>query len=172
MTRISSTHHVAMATGLTDLPFSEQLFLWAIRMWARAHNEGSNIHNVLHNGFKLAGIPSAFGALDTMMTIFATTGRGVMDIRCPKCTEISLDEHRLIGAIAVLQYTDQVSDSNAYLSRWMPSAALRILRGHTSQLADIMKKHGLLMRARPWARNLSSDHEMVASKIPENRTLN
>jgi len=95
-----------------------------------------------------------------------------MDIRCPKCTEISLDEHRIMGAIAVLQHTDQVLDSNAYLLRWMPSAALRILRGHTSQLADIMKKQGLLMQARPWARNLSSDPEMVVSKIPENRILN
>ncbi len=172
MTRTSSTDQAAIAVALSDLPFGEQLFLWGIRLWVQAHNEAANTHNVLYNGFKLAGVPTAFGALDTMMSIFATSGHGVMDIRCPKCTEISLDEHRIMGAIAVLQHTDQVLDSNAYLSRWMPSAALRILRGPTSQLADIMKKGGLVIRTRPWALNIESDHEMVVSTIAENRTLN
>ena len=157
---------------LSDLPFGEQLFLWGIRMWVRAHNKGTNIHNILQNGFKLAGVPTALSALDTMMWIFTTSGRGVMDIRCPQCTEISLDEHRLMGAIAVLQLTEKVSDSDAYLTFWMPSTALRILRGPTSQLADAMKKSGLIIRARPWARNSLSKHEMDVSVFPENRTLN
>ncbi len=171
MTRISSTDHAAMAMALSDFPFGEQLFLWGIRMWVRSYNEGANIHNILHNGFKLAGVPTALGALDAMMGIFATSGHGIIDIRCPKCTEVSLDEHRIMGAIAVLQHTDQPSDGEAYLSCWLPSAALRILRGPSSQLADIMKQGGLMIRARPWARNLRSDHEMVKSDSSENHIL-
>ncbi len=171
MTRISSTDHAAMAMALSDFPFGEQLFLWGIRMWVRSYNEGANIHNILHNGFKLAGVPTALGALDAMMGIFATSGHGIIDIRCPKCTEVSLDEHRIMGAIAVLQHTDQPSDGEAYLSCWLPSAALRILRGPSSQLADIMKQGGLMIRARPWARNLRSDHEMVKSDASENHIL-
>ena len=172
MTRISSTNQAVMAIALSDLPFGEQLFLWGIRMWVRAHNNGTNIHNILHNGFKLAGVPTALGALDAMMGIFATSGRGVMDIRCPNCTEVSLDEHRIMGAIAVLQHTDQTSDSDAYLSCWIPPAALRILRGPTSQLTDIMKQGGLMIRARPWARILHNDHEMLEPEFPEKRILN
>jgi len=171
MTRISSTDHAAMAMALSDFPFGEQLFLWGIRMWVRSYNEGANIHNILHNGFKLAGVPTALGALDAMMGIFVTSGHGIIDIRCPKCTEVSLDEHRIMGAIAVLQHTDQPSDGEAYLSCWLPSAALRILRGPSSQLADIMKQGGLMIRARPWARNLRSDHEMVKSDSSENHIL-
>ena len=171
MTRISSTDHAAMAMALSDFPFGEQLFLWGIRMWVRSYNEGANIHNILHNGFKLAGVPTALGALDAMMGIFATSGHGIIDIRCPKCTEVSLDEHRIMGAIAVLQHTDQPSDGDAYLLCWLPSAALRIACGPASQLADIMKQGGLMIRARPWARNLRSDHEKVKSESSENHIL-
>jgi hypothetical protein len=171
MTRLSSTDHAAMAMALSDFTFGEQLFLWGIRMWVRSYNEGTNIHNILHNGFKLAGVPTALGALDAMMGIFTTSGQGIIDIRCPKCTEVSLDEHRIMGAIAVLQHTDQPSDGKAYLSWWLPSAALRIVRGPSSQLADIMKQGGLMIRARPWARNLRNDHEMVISESSENHIL-
>ena len=171
MTRFSSTDHAAMAVALSDFPFGEQLFLWGIRMWVRSYNEGANIHNILHNGFKLAAVPTALGALDAMMGIFVTSGHGIIDIRCPKCTEVSLDEHRIMGAIAVFQHTDQSSDDDAYLSCWLPPAALRILRTPISQLADIMKNGGLIIRARPWARNLQNDHEMVASNSSENRIL-
>lgn len=76
-----------------------------------------------------------------------------------------------MGAIAVLQYTDQPSDGEAYLSCWLPSAALRILRDPSSQLAGIMKQGGLMIRARPWARNLRSDHGMVKSDSSENHIL-
>ena len=172
MTRIGSTDHAAMAMALSDFPFGEQLFLWGIRMWVRSYNEGANIHNILHNGFKLAGVPTALGALDAMMGIFATSGHGSIDIRCPQCTEVSLDEHRIMGAIAVLQETDQPSDGDAYLSCWVQPATLRVLRGPASQLAGIMKQGGLMIRARPWARNLHSNHEMVEYAIPENRILN
>lgn len=171
MTRVSSTDHAAMAMALPDFPFGEQLFLWGIRMWVRSYNEGANIHNILHNGFKLAGVPTALGALDAMMGIFATSGHGIIDIRCPKCTEVSLDEHRIMGAIAVLQHTDQPSDGEAYLSCWLPSAALRIVRGPSSQLADIMKQGGLMIRARPWARNLRNNHEIAKSEPLENHIL-
>ena len=171
MTRISSPDPATMSMALSDLPFGEQLFLWGIRMWARAYNHDANIHNILNNGFKLAGVPTALGALDAMMNIFATSGHGVMDIRCPNCTEVSLDEHRIMGAIAVLQQTDQPSDGDAYLSCWVPPAALRILRGPTSQLADIMKHGRLMIRTRPWALNLHNNHEMALSNSSENRIL-
>ena len=113
MSRISSTDHAGRAMALPDFPFGEQLFLWGIRMWVRSYNKGANIHNVLHNGFKLAGVPTALGALDAMMGIFATSGHGIIDIQCPNCTEVSLDEPRIMGAIAVLQQTDQPSDGEA-----------------------------------------------------------
>ena len=171
MTRISSTDHAAMAMALSDLPFGEQLFLWGIRMWVRSYNEGANIHNILHNGFKLAGVPTALGALDAMMGIFATSGHGSIDIRCPQCTEVSLDEHRIMGAIAVLQQTDQPSDGDAYLSCWVPPAALRFLRGPASQLADIMRHGRLMIRTRPWVLNLHNNHEMALSNSSENRIL-
>ena len=171
MTRISSPDHAAMAMALSDLPFGEQLFLWGIRMWVRAYNQSANIHDILHKGFQLAGIPTALNALDAMMSIFATSGRGVMDIRCPQCTEVSLDEHRIMGAIAVLQHAGQPSEGDAYLSCWIPSAGLRVLRGPTYQLADIMKHGGLMIRVRPWALKLHSDHELALSNSSDNRIL-
>ena len=85
-------------------------------MCVRSYNESVNVHNILHNGFKLADVPTALGALDAMMGIFATSGHGIIDIRCPNCTEVSLDEPRIMGAIAFLQQTDQPPDGEAYLS--------------------------------------------------------
>lgn len=57
MMRITSTDHAAMT--LSDAPFSEKLFLWDIRMRVRAYTDHANIHSILHNGFKLAGVPDA-----------------------------------------------------------------------------------------------------------------
>ena len=82
--------------ALPDFPFGEQLFLWGIRMWVRAYNDHANIHSILHNGFKLAGVPDALGALDAMMDIFATAGRGA---RCPDLRTRCLDRCRPIAPV-------------------------------------------------------------------------
>ena len=100
MVNINQQDHASLAAVYSELPFGEQLVLWGIRMWVRAFNQGDNNHSVLQKGFSLAGVAEAYGALDAIMDVLSQSGQGVVDIRCPCCSEISFDEHRIIGALA------------------------------------------------------------------------
>ena len=108
-----------MPSVYSDLPFGEQLVLWGIRMWAKGLNEDTNISDILRQGFQLAGVQDAFGFIDSLMYVLATSGKGVIDVRCPGCSEISTDEHRLLGAIAIYQCEIDLADGDPYLSCWL-----------------------------------------------------
>ena len=161
----------SMPSVYSDLPFGEQLVLWGLRMWAKAFNEDTNISGVLREGFRLAGVQNAFGFLDSIMYVFATAGRGTMDIRCPGCSKISIDEHRILGAVASYQSVDTLAVSDPYLSLWLPTTALRIVREPTMQLASILKKGGLILRPRPWALNVKRDNFRTRVTSVDNHTV-
>ena len=76
-----------------ELPFGEQLMLWAMRLWMRGLRDGTPDQAILRTGFKLAGVPDAHPALDGLMTIITTAATDTIDIRCPQCADISADEH-------------------------------------------------------------------------------
>ena len=161
----------SMPTVYSDLPFGEQLILWGMRMWAQALNQDVNISDVLREGFRLAGVQDAFGFLDSIMYILATAGRGVIDIRCPGCSEISADEHRLLGAIAIHQCDFVLADSDPYLCLWLPPAALRIAREPTIKLAKALQRGGLALRSRTWVLDVVTDNLEISNTLAENHTI-
>jgi len=94
----------------SDLPFAEQFLLWGIRIWVQAFNQGANSYETLGKGFCLAGAKGAHETRDDIMSIFVTSGHGVININCPQCSYITSDEHRIMGAVAAWQReTDPVS---------------------------------------------------------------
>ena len=155
--------HSSFATVYSELPFAEQLVLWGIRMWVRAFNHGDNNHSVLKKGFSLAGVAEAYGALDAVMYILSRLGQGVVDIKCPCCSEITFDEHRIIGAVAACQHDENYASRNAYLSRWLTPAASQMGYLRVFEFANVLKKGGLILNLRVWVRDLpvEVDHRGV-----------
>ncbi len=137
-------------TGLNEefelLPFGEQLLLWAIRLWVRAVKERTSISETLQRGFRLAGAPDAFWGLDDLMTIIGATAKTSIDIRCIRCPEISIDEHRLLAIVAAQQRDGR--DVERHLATWLPPSVLRYALGPVEVLAGALKSGNLQVRPR------------------------
>lgn len=155
----------------SDLPFAEQLLLWGIRMWAYAFNQGENNYETINKGFCLAGANGAHEALDSIMSVFATSGLGIMNINCPKCEYISIDEHRIMGAVAAWQKEIDPLIGNAYISSWLPPAALRIICLPAHQLAKTLKQGNLNISLRPWVNDFIPENKTIPSSHNQNRYL-
>ena len=164
-------HNTSMPPVYSNLPFGEQLVLWAIRMWAKALNEDANISDVLRQGFRLAGVQDAFGFLDSIMYVLATAGNGVIDIRCPGCSKISADEHRIMGAIAVYQRQTDFKHCDPYLCFWLPPTALRIVREPAMKLAKALTNGGLILRSQSWVLAVPTDKLDVRTNVLESQTV-
>ena len=82
------------------------------------------------------------------MTIITVSAQQRIDIRCTKCSSISPDEERIIGAIAAWQHDYDESHINPYLSAWLPKAAQRVAQTPIKQLSCALSKAGLRLRLR------------------------
>jgi hypothetical protein len=95
-------------------------------------------------------VKGALDPLDYIMTIFATSCQGVINVNCPKCTSVTIDEHRFMGAVAAWQKDKAPLNGNAYIRSWLPLAALRVIRRPAYHLAKTLKQGNLIIRLRPW----------------------
>ncbi len=145
---MGSLRSAMIPAELSDLPFGEQLMLWAIRLWVQAYTKRVNVEPILRHGFKLAGAPTAQHALDDLMCVIATSAKTHVDIGCVKCTMLSDDEHRLLACIAASQQDDRGQETDRMLECWLPPAAVRCARGPVLALAKVLKERGLMLRRR------------------------
>ncbi len=142
----------ASEAKFADLPFGEQLMIWAMRLWARTDTAKPQVHSLLRKGFALAGIEHAHGAFDSLMTLLTTATTRPIDIRCATCGTVSDDEQRLLGALADHQNPgsglpgDTAAES--FLSVWLPPAARRLAREPIGDLARTLARMGLMIRLR------------------------
>lgn len=155
----------------SDLPFPEQLVLWGFRMWAKAYNQNVNLSQVLKEGFRIAGVPLAFGFLHSMLEVLSTASIRPIDIRCPDCSQVSIDEHCILGAIAAYQFEGDRANSDRYLQPWLPPAALRIIREPTLDFATALKRGKLLLHLRPLPVILVTEGREISVASMENQTL-
>ena len=131
-----------------DLPFSEQLLLWAVRLWATGAREGTNVQETLRHAFKLAEVPDAYIAFDGFLSTISGSATVQFGSRRSKWAEISDDEHLLLGFIAAWQQGHGKDHGTALLSSRFPLAAIYIIQGPASKLAEILKCRGLIIRPR------------------------
>ena len=151
-------------SAFSDLPFGEQFLLWAVRLWVEGHQEGSSVHLTLQNGFKLAGAPDALAALDDLMTVIAVSATDSIDIRCPQCGQISIDEHTLMDVIAGLQQFGGAG-SALFASR-LPATARRIGMDCAERLARNLAEAGLSIRPRrPLGLSRTNNVSATAAKL-------
>ncbi len=136
----------AAPSTFIELPFGEQLMLWAVRLWMRGLRDGMHDQTILRTGFKLAGVPAAHAPLDGLMTVLTTAATDTIDIRCPHCADISADEHLLMDVIAGLQAPGR-GGSTLFACR-LPPTARRTGMELAGHLAAVFSGAGLVIRPR------------------------
>ena len=143
--------HVTARDEFPELPFGEQFLLWALRQWVRAFKSKGGPQETLRRGFRLAGIEAGHGALDELLTIVSLSATTSIDVRCPNCAGISVDERIFIATIAALQRSD-FSESARLLGFWISPSGVRMAQTPAAQLAQLMAAGGLALRPRIIAR--------------------
>ena len=136
----------AAPSTFIELPFGEQLMLWAVRLWMRGLRDDMPDQTILRTGFKLAGVPAAHAPLDGLMTVLTIAATAPIDIRCPHCADISADEHLLMDVIAGLQSPGR-GGSTLFACR-LPPAARRAGMELAGCLATVFSGAGLMIRSR------------------------
>lgn len=139
--------HPPTTSHLSDLPFGEQFLLWAMRQWVAAAKSKEDPYATLHRGFRLAGIEEGYGALDKLLVVIAASATTSIEVRCPNCAGISIDEEIFIGMIAALQRSDWAT-SRELLGNWLAPAGIRLAQIPAEQLARSMALGGLMLRPR------------------------
>lgn len=134
--------------ALTSLPFGEQLFLWAVRLWVKEYKTGKTDHHILHHGLKLAGVMNAHHSLNELMQIIAISAHRQIEINCPACDEVSIDEHILLDAIAFWM-TGETSYKHQLLTLdLLPTAAARCAEKTLINIALNFRTAGHIIRRR------------------------
>lgn len=135
-------------TKFHDLPFSEQLVIWGVRLWVHGAKEGVEIHSTLTEGFEKVNATGACAALDRFMSVLAAGAIDTIDVRCRKCLNVSPDEHRILGVLAAWQCTGIGDDAETLLSKILTPTGVRIAQKPACDLAQSMKFAAMLIRPR------------------------
>ena len=132
---------------IRDLPFGEQFLLWAIRLWVRSQKHKGDVYATLYEGFRLARLEEGYLIIDEMLTVIGTATTRSIDVRCPQCPGISMDEQTFIGLIAALQQSDFPAGARL-LGCWLPPSGVRLALMPAARLARLMAVAGLALRPR------------------------
>ena len=90
-----------------DLDTAECVLLIAIRSWVESHREDEDPIPRLCPGLETAGAADAAFSIDGLMTVVARTVSRQVDIHCPRCPQLSLDEKNLLLAASLAQAGDR-----------------------------------------------------------------
>ena len=125
-----------------NLRFAEQFTVWALRKWVAIMRSDKKNQDELRQAFVQARIGDAFAPFDYLMRIVAASARRTIDVRCVRCSMVSLDETMALGMIEARQQGDAVS-THMYLDDWIPPAAVRIAFQSVSFVAEAMDRSGI-----------------------------
>lgn len=116
--------HSGAMREFSQLSFSEQFLLWAIRNWMRASFGAEGLHAVLQDGFDHAGGSAAHRALDHFMSIVAVSARRSITIHLPNGHLVSPDEQHFLAMVADIQL-DAPASVKTNLADWLAPAGVR-----------------------------------------------
>lgn len=150
-------------TKFHDLPFSEQLVIWAVRLWVHGLKEGVEVHALLSEGFDKAKVWGGCAALDRFMSVLAAGAIDKIDVRCTRCENVSPDEHRILGVLAAWQCTGIGDDAHTLLGKILTPSGVRHAQKPACDLAQSMKFAAMLIRPR---RDSSTSPTAVVGHAP------
>jgi len=130
------------------LTTAEHLLLTVVRLWVAPYRDPRKRHPDWRQGLGAAGLgPEAAAALDASMRILATATRRPLDLRCPRCPYLGMDEGGLLQAVAALQ-AGRSNEAEQVLAGWLPAAAVRMALTPLASLALALERASLRVPAR------------------------
>ena len=135
---------------LTGLCTAELLLVTTLRLFARSCDGPAE--RAWQPGFEAAGIaPCAVRAFDTLFNIVARLRHRSLDVRCPHCRHLGVDEGRLLQFISLMQRS-RAREAFGVLAEWLPPCGMRLAVFPAQKLADALMQGGLFVPHRlGWA---------------------
>lgn len=133
--------HDFRVTGVTDLPVTERLFLWAIRAWSAHHCDVTPIWWSLDRAFAQQDMHGALPRFHEFMSALFAGLKRWPDIRCVRCPQLGGDEARLLDVLAHLQQDNELSARRA-LRDWVLRSAVREMCEHAAACVAIAAAAG------------------------------
>jgi hypothetical protein len=148
---------------VSALDFTAQFTVWAVRSWVQAFKAKESFDDVTQQTFARFGLSRAALAIDSLMTVVATSAARSIDIRCVQCRLLSPDEALLIDAMAAAQSGGYFVATVA-LRQLMPGTAARAALPHLVDLARDLSEAGMVAKPIPPYAGLAAP---TAPELPE-----
>ncbi len=132
--------------GYWDLKFTEQFMVWSARFWRLLQESGAPTPTPLETAFSKAGIKTALGPFDALMTIFALEQRrprlAAQDLAAP----MTADEKRLLFVLS----TDSARLRCAVLAHLISCQGAMLAKPVITKLGGALKAEGYILPRRQW----------------------
>ena len=142
------TEPLATTLDLERLGFADRFLLWAVRLWARGFRGDEAVRGRLEDAFDMCHAPRAVEALDDLLLSLAAGTLRSIEINCPCCREISVDEVALLSWIGDLQRGDAARVERELAALLRPGV-VPAARRHVERLSESLAHAGLELRPRP-----------------------
>ena len=129
------------------LEIPERLLIWGCRTWAACGQRQVCPLAELQDVFRRFGVVDAVASLDALLCATAQTAIRSIEVRCPRCPNLSDDEVCLLHAAAAAQHRDMES-AREYLKRWLPGAVADWALGPVRGLGILFANGGLVLPVR------------------------
>ena len=153
---------IQSADTFEALEIPERLLIWGCRTWAACSRGRVCPMSDLQKVFCRFGVVEAAASLDTLLCATARTAIRTIEVRCPRCPNLSDDEVCLLQAAAAAQHRDFES-ARTHLQRWLPSAVADWALGPACGLGALFEDAGLILPERLASDSLADAGQRVRS---------
>jgi hypothetical protein len=133
-----------------DLDTAECVLLVAIRSWVESRREDEDPIPRLCQGLESAGAPDAAFSIDGLMTVVARTVVRQVEIHCPRCPNLSLDEKNLLLAASLAQAGDRRLAEKVLRTTLLSGQGAEFAIGSLEGLGTLFAQVRLFLTRRRW----------------------
>jgi hypothetical protein len=129
------------------LEIPERLLIWGARTWAACSRSHICPMDELQKVFGRFGVVEAVASLDALLCATARTAIRTIEVRCPRCPNLSDDEVYLLQAAAAAQHRD-FDSARRHLQCWLPAPVADWALGPACGLGALFAEAGLVLPLR------------------------
>jgi hypothetical protein len=138
----------AYSNVTADLDRAECVLLLAIRSWVESYKQGEDPLPRLCQGLQTAGAPDAAFSVDRLMALVARVVSRPIDIRCPRCRQLSVDEKHLLRAASLAQAGDSPLAEKVLRTTLLSAQGAEFAVGSLESLAELFDEARLFLSLR------------------------
>ncbi|HEY4174417.1 MAG TPA: hypothetical protein VGM42_15405 [Rhodopila sp.] len=131
-----------------DLDTAECVLLVAIRSWVECHREDEDPIPRLCMGLESAGAPDAAFSIDKLMTVVGRTIARQIEVHCPRCPDLSVDEKNLLLAASLAQAGDRRLAEKVLRTALLSGQAADFAIGPLESLGELFAEAKLFLTRR------------------------